>query len=350
MKRTAILLAILALAAAACAEPIGEGDPITTRPVGGGGTTTSAVAPTTTEAEPTTTAAPPTSGGTTTTSGGATTTGVETTTTTAATPSSTTTTTVTDTTAAGTMGVKVYFMLEGGGTDYRPGPFLVSVYREVPRTQQVATAAMRQLIAGPTADEKASVPALSSAVPADTMLLGISIENGLATVDLSREFEAGGGTFSMAARLAQVVFTMTQFPTVQEVEFHLDGQPVTIFSSEGIIMDHPVGRDGYQDLMPLIFLDDPAYGAPVTDPIRVRGVAAVFEAQFNWTLANWDGLVVAEGSAMTDNGMGWGSFDFTIPYPMAVDARQFASLIVFDYSARDGAVENVREHPIWLLP
>ena len=332
MKRPAVVLAMLALAAAACAEPIGEGDPITTRPLGGGDTVV-----TTTTTAPTTTAA----------AGSTTTTAV--TSTTAAGP---TTTAATTTTAAPvpTMGVKVYFMLEAGGSDYRPGPFLVSVYREVPQTQQVATAAMNSLLAGPTADEKASVPALSSAVPGDTVLLGISIDDGRATVDLSREFEAGGGTFSMGARLAQVVFTLTQFPTVQEVEFHLDGEAVTIFSSEGIIMDYPVGRGDFQDLTPAIFVDDPAYGAPVTDPIRVRGVAAVFEAQFNLTLANWDGLVVAEGYALTDNGMGWGSFDFSIPYPFEVDAEQMASLLLFDYSARDGTQENVREHPIWLNP
>jgi hypothetical protein len=246
------------------------------------------------------------------------------------------------------MGVKVYFMLEGGGSDYRPGPFLVSVYREIPQTQGVATAAMNALLAGPTVDEKASVPAMSSAIPGDTMLLGITITDGLAHVDLSSEFESGGGTFSMAARLAQVVFTLTQFPTVQEVEFRLDGEPVTIFSSEGIIMEGPVGREDYQDLTPAIFVDDPAYGAPVGNPIRVRGVAAVFEAQFNWALANWDGLVIVEGTAMSDNGMGWGSFDFTIPY--GVDSRQFGSLILFDYSAQDGTQENVREHPIWLNP
>jgi germination protein M len=325
MKRLAILVVTLGLAAAACAEPIGEGQSITTRPVGGG-------------AEETTS---------TTTAAVTTTTGAEETTTTINCCTSTTTTVVT-TPPPDTMGVKAYFMLEGGGTDYRPGPFLVSVYREIPRTQQVAAAAMRELIVGPTTDERASVPALSSAVPADTMLLGISIENGLATVDLSREFEAGGGTFSMAARLAQVVFTVTQFPTVQEVEFHLDGEPVSLFSSEGIIMDHPVGRDDYQDLTPLIFVDDPAYGAPATTPVQVRGVAAVFEAQFNWELANWDGLIVAEGSAMTDNGMGWGNFEFTIPF--TVDQREFGSLIVFDYSARDGTMENIREHPIWLTP
>jgi hypothetical protein len=248
------------------------------------------------------------------------------------------------------MGVKVYFMLEGGGSETRPGPFLVSVYREVPETLGVARAAMTALLAGPTAEEKASVPAMSSAVPADTMLLGISIDGGLATVDLSREFEAGGGTFSMAARLAQVVFTLTQFATIEEVQFQLDGDPVTVFSSEGIIMDHPVDRSDYQDLTPSIFIDDPAYGAPVEGPIWVRGVAAVFEAQFNWTLANGDGLVVAEGFAMTDSGMGWGSFGFTIDVPYEVDAEQPASLIVFDYSAKDGTRENIREHPIWLQP
>ena len=325
MKRLAILALILGLAAAACAEPIGEGEPITTRPVGSG------EEPTTTTTVAATTAAP------TTTVGEATnTTVVATTTTTSAAP------------PVETMGVKVYFMLEGGGTDYRPGPFLVPVYREIPYTQQVATAAVRLLIEGPTTDEQASVPALSSAVPTDTILLGITIDDGLATVDLSREFEAGGGTFSMAARLAQVVFTVTQFPTVQEVEFHLDGQPVTIFSSEGIIMDHPVGRDGFVDLTPLILVDDPAYGAPASCPLRVQGTAAVFEAVLNWVLADWDGRVVAEGHAMTDSGMGWGSFDFTIP--CRVEERVFASLIVFDYSAEDGSQENIREHPIWLVP
>lgn len=333
MKRLAILALLLALAAAACAEPIGEGGAITTRPAGDGGTTTSAVITTTTTAA------------TTTSSREATTTTAAATTTEA---TATTTTTTTPVPPAETMGVKVYFLLEGGGTDYRPGPFLVPVYREIPRTQQVATAALRLLIAGPTADEQASVPALSSAVPADTMLLGIAIADGLATVDLSSEFAAGGGTFSMAARLAQVVFTVTQFPTVQQVEFHLDGRPVSIFSSEGIVMDHPVGREGYRDLTPLVFVDDPAYGAPASCPLRVRGTAAVFEAVLNWTLADWDGRVVAEGHAMTDNGMGWGRFDFTIP--CRVDAREFASLIVFDYSAKDGSRENIREHPIWLLP
>ena len=54
----------------------------------------------------------------------------------------------------------------------------------------------------------------------------------------------------MEARLGQVVYTLTQFPTVQKVRFELDGRPVNVFSSEGIVLDHPVGRSDYQDLSP----------------------------------------------------------------------------------------------------
>ena len=53
----------------------------------------------------------------------------------------------------------------------------------------------------------------------------------------------------MQMRLAQVVYTLTQFPTVSAVRFSLDGAPVDVFSSEGIVLDHPVGRTDYEDLL-----------------------------------------------------------------------------------------------------
>jgi hypothetical protein len=62
----------------------------------------------------------------------------------------------------------------------------------------------------------------------------MNIDDGLATIDLSREFEAGGGSLSMFGRLAQLVYTVTQFPTVDEVALMLDGQRVDGFwSSRG---------------------------------------------------------------------------------------------------------------------
>ena len=128
------------------------------------------------------------------------------------------------------------------------GERLVAVARTHEQTPGVATAAINALIAGPTRAERKS--GLTTAVPTGTRLLGISIKNGIATVDFTSEYQAGGGSLSMQMRLGQVVYTLTQFPTVKGVRFQLDGAPVNVFSGEGIILDHPVGRSDYADLAP----------------------------------------------------------------------------------------------------
>jgi spore germination protein GerM len=63
-------------------------------------------------------------------------------------------------------------------------PGLVPVLRVVPRTSAVATAAVRQLLAGPSAIERAASPRVRTAVPAGTSLLGLRISSGISTVKL----------------------------------------------------------------------------------------------------------------------------------------------------------------------
>ena len=48
----------------------------------------------------------------------------------------------------------------------------------------------------------------------------------------------------MASRLAQVVFTATQFSEVDSVLFKIDGEVVEVFSGEGIILDGPADPHG----------------------------------------------------------------------------------------------------------
>jgi N-acetylneuraminic acid mutarotase len=128
------------------------------------------------------------------------------------------------------------------------GEHLVPVVRTHEKTLEVATAAINALVAGPTHAERAS--GVTTAVPGGTRLLGISISKGVATVDLTSEYQSGGGSLSMQMRLGQVVYTLTQFPTVKAVLFQLDDAPVNVFSSEGIILENPVGRSDYKDLAP----------------------------------------------------------------------------------------------------
>ncbi len=124
------------------------------------------------------------------------------------------------------------------------GERLAPVSVRVPATRAVAAAAMRALLAGPKAR------GLTTTIPKGTRLLGISVHAGVAKVDLSSEYESGGGTLSMTMRLAQVVYTMTQFQAIHAVTFALDGRAVSVFSGEGIILDHPVGRVDYRDFAP----------------------------------------------------------------------------------------------------
>lgn len=129
------------------------------------------------------------------------------------------------------------------------GGRLVETLRTHTPTPRVATAAVNALLAGPTRLERAS--GIRSEVPRGTRLLGLAIANGVARVDLTSDFEAGGGSRSLQLRLAQVVYTLTQFPTVKAVRFMLDGSPVNVFSGSGAVLRRPVGRSAYRGLAPV---------------------------------------------------------------------------------------------------
>lgn len=131
------------------------------------------------------------------------------------------------------------------------GENALSVERSIPYTQAVATAAMSALLAGPTPEEQAAWPAIGTAIPAGTRLLGLSVSNGVAKVDLSGEFASGGGSFSVTARLAQVVYTLTQFSTIQSVEFYMEGVRIEMFSAEGLLLEGPQTIEDYQQLLPM---------------------------------------------------------------------------------------------------
>ena len=70
----------------------------------------------------------------------------------------------------------------------------------------------------------------------------------------------------MFMRLAQVVFTLTQFPTVEGVNFKLDGEPIDVLGGEGIIIDHPMSRADYEDMSPAILVESPTVGDTVRQP------------------------------------------------------------------------------------
>jgi germination protein M len=225
---------------------------------------------------------------------------------------------------------------------------LVAVRRAHPPTQLVATAAVNALLAGPSAAERSA--GLTSAVPGGTRLLGIAIRGGLATVDLTSEYQSGGGALSMQTRLGQVVYTLTQFPTVQKVRFRLDGSPVNVFSSEGIVLDHPVGRSDYADLLPAIVVDKPAADDRITSPVTVSGTANVFEANVTVEILDADGKVVGKTFTTASCGTGCrGSYSVPVTYKVAKEQR--GTVVVHDDDAAGtGAPPHSVRVPVTLAP
>lgn len=238
--------------------------------------------------------------------------------------------------ATGTVIVRAYFVIANPSG----GAGLVPVLREIPATAGVAAAAVREMISGPDASERAARPAVSSDVPAGTRLLGLAISKGVATVDLSSEFATGVDPARPSARVGQLLFTLTQFSTVGQVAFELDGRPVGGW---------PATREAATSWLPAIFVDRPAWGAAAGNPARVSGIANVFEATFRVQIRDAAGTVLADRQVQAACGTGcWGDFSTTLDY--ATGKGQWGTLRVYDLSAKDGTPEHVADYPVWLAP
>ncbi|HLW58383.1 MAG TPA: GerMN domain-containing protein [bacterium] len=97
-------------------------------------------------------------------------------------------------------------------------------------------AALRALLRGP------GDPQFHTEIPQGTALLGVHVRGGIATVDLSATFAAGGGSTSMLGRVWQVVYTATQFADAPAAQILIDHKRVEALGGEGIEIGSPLRR------------------------------------------------------------------------------------------------------------
>lgn len=245
--------------------------------------------------------------------------------------------------------VRAYFGL--GSTTGQP--VLAPVLRSVPELDAVGvekSQALQVLIDGPREAELSGSPAMFTAVPADTELLGIeSTGDGVWLVNLSDAFSAPDELPQLRTALAQVVFTLTQFPDVSGVEVAVEGQPLQQTDANGRDLEGPATRADYEDQMGPILVDDPVWGATLRSPVRLAGLADVFEAQFHFRLLDADGRSLADGQLMASCGTGClGTYGEDVLYTVA--ATTAGRLQVFDLSEMDGSMSDVVDYPVTLLP
>ena len=225
---------------------------------------------------------------------------------------------------------------------------LFVTYRTEPATPRVGTAALESLLEGPDSFETGY--GLLTAIPDGTQLLGLSIDDDIARVDLTSEFESGGGSLSMQMRLAQIVYTITQFPTVEGVVFSLDGQPIEVLGGEGVIIDHPLTRRDFADQLPAILVTSPALNQAVESPLVLRGSANVFEANVGIQILDENDEVIEETFTTATCGTGCrGTFRARVAFE--VDREQDGTIVVHDDDAAGtGTFPHEVRIPVRLVP
>jgi germination protein M len=220
--------------------------------------------------------------------------------------------------------------------------------RQVERKPGIGAETVRALLAGPSSTMRAA--GVGTVIPSATQLLGLDVSGGIATVDMSSEFASGGGSLSEQMRLAQLVYTLTQFPTVKGVRLKLDGQDTKVFSGEGIVLPDPMRRSSFADLLPPIVVESPGIADMVAGPFVVKGTANVFEANVSIEVRTASGKVLLRTFTTATCGTGCrGRYAKTIT--LMVTKRTPATLVVHDDDAAGmGTPPHQVVIPLLLVP
>jgi spore germination protein GerM len=131
----------------------------------------------------------------------------------------------------------LYFMkLDNDGTIVR-----TKVSRSLPVSNAPMTDVLNTLIQGPNADERRK--GLESLIPAGTEILSATIRGSTAYISFSEDFQFNTyGVEGYAAQLRQIVWTVTEFPNVNDVQILLEGRRID-YLGEGIWIGSPLSRD-----------------------------------------------------------------------------------------------------------
>ena len=146
---------------------------------------------------------------------------------------------------------------------FTKGDMLAPTWVEGEKTLGVLTESMKLLLAGPPAG-------FETTIPAGTEVRDLGFANGTATLDLSSQFAEGTVD---RLRVGQVLYTLTQVPTVKRVVLTVEGEPVP-----GAPPNPQKPGPAYEEILPAIVVNRPSGLDPVKSPLTVSGTADVFEA------------------------------------------------------------------------
>jgi hypothetical protein len=199
---------------------------------------------------------------------------------------------------------------------------LVPVTVDVPETAAVARAALEQLLAGPP-------DGYETALPAGVRLKDVTVADGIAQATFSGELGE-----PLRTAQAQIVATLTQFPTVKAATIEVEGKgSVPLENGAGQSLGRPATSDDYVDLTAEapIFVRSPTRDSTVSSPVHAAGTANVFEATFQVEIWSGDRRLRTQTITASAGTGTRGTWSATIAVPPGP-----AKLVFYEPSAQDG--------------
>ena len=178
------------------------------------------------------------------------------------------------------------------------GKYLIREERTLPKTLSLGRETVTQWLKGPLNKNNSIQPVVSPT----TTLLDISLKEGIATVDLSKEFLKPYQKVSSEVEIYGLVNTLTQFSTIKEVRLRIEGKMLNKLGN--LDTSHLVNKasliKGSTEASPVL----PTAGSPQGTPGSNTGIMSSLTSGIAGTPAG------SEDSALPDSPSTINLFDF----------------------------------------
>jgi len=248
--------------------------------------------------------------------------------------------------ASGPMDVTVFYLRRVGTTRYlAPEDHQVRFASSVAR---VAASAVTELLAGKPRYLGAVRP-----FPTGTRLLGLGLEAGTATVDLSRQ--ALGGASGDGYAMQALVWTITQVPRVKRVVVEVEGRSTGDLGGRPLSKLLGVGaggrelvRDRDARLAPILLTEPAPRGAVDGGRVVAKGQARVAAGMVGLRLRDLAGRIVSQGyAALPSRTRGWAAFSGALTF-VPPPKPQLWTVEAFEASPTDASVTYSVAVPVWV--
>ncbi len=133
--------------------------------------------------------------------------------------------------------IKIYYLT----LDKNSNPIYKPILRANLGKESRLEFSIKELLKGPDLLEKTR--GTYSEIPVATKLLGITETDNKVIINISDDFENGGGTDSIYSRLMQIIKTALANAQGKKVYLHINGKQADFVGGEGIMVTQPLSEN-----------------------------------------------------------------------------------------------------------